>query len=164
MRSRSLIMVIACLVVAAPLAAWAQYGGGVHNGGWANGTGVILPPLRTAEVPEPVTLALLPQTSFAAVGTNAYLYAFLNAPLSEARARIRIIRVSDLAIVGTSGWTTASNNRAYVSGLTVGETYRVDVELEALTQAWLSVPWFTLITSYVQPSKYDPPVDWHFES
>ena len=40
----------------------------------------------------------------------------------------------------------------------------VEIELEALTSAWLSVPWFTLINSYVQPSKYDPPFDWHFES
>jgi len=51
-----------------------------------------------------------------------------------------------------------------MSGLTVGTTYRVEIELEALTPAWLSVPWATLIASYVQPSKNDPPFDWVLES
>lgn len=162
MRIRSCTVIILWLVAVAPMAARAQYGGEVHNGGWANGTGVILPPRIVAS--EPVLLVLTSQSTFTAAGTNSYLYAFLNAPLTEARARMRIIRVSDEVVVGTSGWTTASDHRVYVPSLTVGETYRAEVELQALTQAWLSVPWFTLIASYVQPSKFDPPFDWRFES
>jgi hypothetical protein len=135
----------------------------VHNGGWANGTGVLLPPRIAAEAPDPVPLALLSQTSFTAGGTNAFAYIDMNAPLSEARARIRIVRVSDSVVVGTGNWTSTSTNRTLVSGLVVGETYRVEVELEALTQGWLSVPWFTLVASYVQPSKYDPPFDWDLQ-
>jgi len=163
MRSRSCIVIILWLVAATPMAAWAQYSGEVHNGGWANGTGVLLPPRIPVEVPDPVLLTLLPQTSFTAGGTNAFAYIYMNAPLSEARARIRIVRVSDSVVVGTGNWTSTSTNRTLVSGLVVGETYRVEVELEALTQAWLSVPWYTLIASYVQPSKFDPPFDWDLQ-
>ncbi len=165
MRSRVFLLVISCLVaVASPVVVWAQYGGAVHNGGWANGTGVLLPPRQAQEVPEPVALALLPQTSFTAGGTNAYADLYFNAPLSEARGRIRIVRVSDSVVIGTSGWTSASYYRVFVTGLTVGTTYRVEVDLQALVPAWLSVPWTTLISSYVQPSKYDPPFDWDFQS
>lgn len=165
MRSPILWLVVLCLAaVAAPGIVWAQYGGGLHSGGWANGMGVPLPPRSVASAPTPVTLVLSPPASFTAGGTNAYTYVYLNAPLSEARARIRIVRVSDSVIAGTSDWTSISNNRATVSGLTVGTTYRAEVELEALTPAWVSVPWFTLIVAYVQPSKNDPPFDWHFES
>ena len=89
---------------------------------------------------------------------------YLNAPLSEARARARIIRISDSVVVSTSGWTIPSNNRVTMTGLTVGTTYRVEIELEALTPAWLSVPWATLIASYVQPDKYSPPFDWDLQS
>ena len=77
---------------------------------------------------------------------------------------MRIVRVSDSVVVATSGWTIPSNNRVTMSGLTVGITYRAEVELEALTPAWVSVPWATLIASYVQPGKNDPPIDWEFES
>jgi hypothetical protein len=162
MRPSVLWLVVLCLAVAAPGAVWAQYGGALHTGGWANGAGVLLPPCSA--VPAPVALALSPPASFTAGGTNAYAFLFLNAPLSEARARVRIIRISDSVVIATSGWTIPSNNRVTMSGLTLGTTYRVEVELEALTPAWLSVPWATLIASYVQPDKYSPPFDWELES
>lgn len=149
-------------VLMVPASAWAQYGGALHSGGWANGMGVPLP--QRAVAAAPVMLELVPLTRFLAGGTNAYLYIFLNAPLSQARGRIRIVRVSDSVIVGTSNWTSASDNRATVTGLVVGTTYRADVELEALDSAWLSVPWTTFIQSYVQPSKNDPPFDWQLQS
>jgi len=153
---------ILCLVVAtAPTVVRAQYGGSVHNGGWANGTGVLLPPHRTAEPVVPVALVLSGQTSFTAGGTSAFADLYLNAPMSEARGRIRIIRISDSTIVGTSGWTSASFNRVVISGLVVGTSYRVEVDLQALAPAWLSVPWFTMIAAYVQPGKYDPPYDFY---
>lgn len=160
--------VILCLAVVGLIAAMtsvvalAQYGGALHSGGWANGMGVPLP--QRAVAAAPVMLELVPQTRFLAGGTNSYLYIYLNAPLSQARGRIRIVRVSDSVIVGTSNWTSASDNRALVSGLVVGTTYRADVELEALDPAWLSVPWTTFISSYVQPSKNDPPFDWQLHS
>ena len=158
------LAVLGLAAAVAPASAWAQYGGALHSGGWANGMGVPLPPRLAAGAPAPVVLALSPPASFLAGGTNAYAYVYLNAPLSEARARIRIVRVSDSVIAGTSDWTSSLNNRATVSGLTVGTTYRVEIELEALTPAWVSVPWFTLIASYVQPSKNDPPFDWDLQS
>ena len=163
MRTVILWLAVLGLVTAmVPASAWAQYGGALHSGGWANGMGVPVPCRSVAAAP--VTLDLVPQTRFLAGGTNAYLYIFLNAPLSQARGRIRIVRVSDSVIVGTSNWTSASDNRALVSGLVVGTTYRADVELEALDSAWLSVPWTTFILSYVQPSKNDPPFDWDLQS
>ncbi|HOX27448.1 MAG TPA: hypothetical protein PLL30_17800 [Candidatus Krumholzibacteria bacterium] len=164
---RTAILWLAVLGLAAailPAMAWAQYGGALHSGGWANGMGVPLPPRSLAGVPTPVPLELAPLTRFLAGGTNSYLYIYLNAPLSQARGRIRIVRVSDSVIVGTSNWTSASDNRATVSGLVVGTTYRADVELEALDPAWESVPWTTFIPSYVQPSKNDPPFDWQLHS
>ncbi|GEM_PF-1092340 len=165
MRSQVCWRVVFCLAaVAVSPVAWAQYGGALHSGGWANGMGVPLPPRSVAGALPPVTLAMSPPASFLAGGTNAYAYVYLNAPLSEARARARIIRISDSAVISTSGWTTTSSNRLTMSGLTVGTTYRVEIELEALTPAWLSVPWATLIASYVQPSKNDPPFDWVLES
>lgn len=158
-------LVIICLAaVAVPLDAWAQYGGALHSGGWANGMGVPLPPRLVATASPPVTLVMSPPASFQAGGINAYAYVYLNAPLSEARARARIIRISDSVVVSTSGWTIPSNNRVTMTGLTVGTTYRVEVELEALTPAWVSVPWATLIASYVQPDKYSPPFDWELQS
>lgn len=158
-------LVIICLAaVAVPLDAWAQYGGALHNGGWANGMGVPLPPRSVAAAPVPVVLAMTPPASLTAGGINAYAYVYLNAPLSEARARARIIRISDSVVISTSGWTIPSNNRVTMTGLTVGTTYRVEIELEALTPAWLSVPWATLIASYVQPDKYSPPFDWELQS
>jgi len=162
MRTVILGLVGFALAVALPTAALAQYGGALHSGGWANGMGVPLP-ARLAGV-TPVLLALSPPASYTAGGSNAFAYLFLNAPLSEARARARIIRISDSVVVSTSGWTIPSNNRVTMTGLTVGTTYRVEVELEALTPAWLSVPWATLIASYVQPDKYSPPFDWELES
>ena len=165
MRSLFRWLVIFCLAaVAAPHVVCAQYGGALHSGGWANGMGVPLPPRSVAIASPPVTLAMSPPASFLAGGTNAYASVYLNAPLSEARARARIIRISDSVVVSTSGWTIPSNNRVTMSGLTVGITYRAEVELEALTPAWVSVPWATLIASYVQPGKNDPPIDWEFES
>ena len=165
MRPPILWLVVLCLAVtAAPGAVWAQYGGALHAGGWANGMGVPMPPHTVAGAPPPVTLAMSPPASFTAGGTNAYAYVYLNAPLSEARARARIIRISDSVVIATSGWTIPSNNRVTMSGLTLGTTYRVEVELEALTPAWLSAPWATLIASYVQPDKYSPPFDWELES
>lgn len=162
MRSRVLGLVVLCLAVAAaPGTVWAQYGGALHAGGWANGEGVLLPP-RAA--PAPVALVVVSPTTFTAGGTNAFSYLFLNAPLSQARARMRIVRVSDSVVVATSGWTTTLDRRVLASGLVLGTTYRVDVELEALTPAWLSVPWATMITSYIQPDKYSPPFDWERES
>ena len=158
------LAVLGLAVVVAPASAWAQYGGALHSGGWANGKGVLQPPRSVAAAQPPVVLELVPDTLFRAGGTNSYLYVFLNAPLTEARARIRIVRVSDSVIVGTSNWTSASDNRATVTGLVVGTTYRADVELEALDPAWLSVPWTTFIPSYVQPSKNDPPFDWQLHS
>ena len=162
---RICILLLAVLGLAAammPATAWAQYGGALHSGGWANGMGVPLPARLAGEAPVP--LALSPPASYTAGGSNAFAYLFLNAPLSEARARARIIRISDSVVVSTSGWTIPSNNRVTMTGLTVGTTYRVEVELEALTPAWLSVPWATLIASYVQPDKYSPPFDWELES
>ncbi len=156
------LTVVGLAAAVAPAAALAQYGGALHSGGWANGMGVPLPPRSIAAAP--VMLELVPLTRFLAGGTNAYLYIFLNASLSQARGRIRIVRVSDSVIVGTSNWTSASDNRALVSGLVVGTTYRADVELEALDPAWQSVPWTTFIPSYVQPSKNDPPFDWQLQS
>jgi len=157
-------LVVVCLsAVAAPGVTWAQYGGALHNGGWANGMGVPLPP-RAAETPAPIVLALMPQTSYTAGGTNAFADLFLNAPLSEARGRIRVVRVSDSVIIATSGWTSTLNNRVTISGLVVGTTYRVQVQLEALTPAWVSVPWTTMIASYVQPSKNDPLYEWEFQT
>ncbi len=165
MRSQIPWLVVLCLAaVVAPGAVWAQYGGALHSGGWANGMGVPLPPRSVAAAPPPVTLVLSPPASFLAGGTNAYAYVYLNAPLSEARARARIIRISDSVVIATSGWTSTSSNRVTMSGLTVGATYRAEIELEALTPAWVSVPWATLIASYVQPSKNDPPFDWELES
>jgi len=164
---RTVILWLAVVGLAAavvPAAALAQYGGALHSGGWANGMGVPQPPRSVAAAQPPVVLELVPDTLFRAGGTNSYLYVFLNAPLSEARARIRIVRVSDSVIAGTSNWTGASDNRATVSGLVVGTTYRADVELEALNPAWESVPWTTLIPSYVQPSKNDPPFEYELQS
>ena len=163
MRSRIVLAVLFCLAaVEAPEIAWAQYGGAVHCGGWANGTGVLLPP-RLAGAPEPATLALSPPASFTAGGSNAFAYLYINAPLSEARGRLRIVRISDSLVVATSGWTTSLNNRVTVADLVVGTTYRVEIELEALTPSWLSVQWFTLVASYVQPGKYDPPFDYDLQ-
>lgn len=163
MRNVILCLAVVGLIAAmTPVVALAQYGGALHSGGWANGMGVPLP--QRAVAAAPVMLELVSQTRFLAGGTNSYLYIFLNAPLSQARGRIRIVRVSDSVIVGTSNWTSASDNRALVSGLVVGTTYRADVELEALDPAWLSVPWTTFIPSYVQPSKNDPPFDWQLHS
>lgn len=156
------LAVLGLAAVMAPASAWAQYGGALHSGGWANGMGVPQPPRSVAAAP--VMLELVPDTLFRAGGTNSYLYVFLNAPLSEARARIRIVRVSDSVIAGTSNWTSASDNRATVTGLVVGTTYRADVELEALDPAWESAPWTTLVPSYVQPNKNDPPFDWDLQS
>lgn len=165
MRSLFRWLVIICLAaVAVPLVAWAQYGGALHSGGWANGMGVPLPARLVATASPPVTLVMSPPASYQAGGINAYAYVYLNAPLSEARARARIIRISDSVVVSTSGWTIPSNNRVTMTGLAVGTTYRVEIELEALTPAWLSVPWATLIASYVQPDKYSPPFDWVLQS
>lgn len=158
------LAVLGLAAVVAPSCAWAQYGGALHSGGWANGMGVPQPLRAIAAAPPPVVLELVPNSLFRAGGTNSYLYVFLNAPLSQARARIRIVRVSDSVIAGTSNWTSASDNRATVSGLVVGTTYRADFELEALDPAWESVPWTTLIPTYVQPSKNDPPFDWDLQS
>jgi len=164
MRSAIRWLAVICLAaVAAPGVTWAQYGGALHNGGWANGMGVPLPP-RAAGGPAPIVLALMPETSYTAGGSNAFAFLFLNAPLSEARGRIRVVRVSDSVVVATSGWTSTSDNRVTIAGLVVGTTYRVEVELEALAPAWASVPWTTMIDSYVQPSKTDPPFEWEFES
>lgn len=163
MRTPILLLAVFGLAAAmTPVAALAQYGGALHSGGWANGMGVPQPPRSVAAAPVP--LELVPMSRFLAGGTNSYLYIYLNAPLSQARGRIRIVRVSDSVIVGTSNWTSASDNRATVSGLVVGTTYRADVELEALDPAWESVPWTTFIPSYVQPSKNDPPFDWQLHS
>ena len=165
MRSLFRWLVIICLAaVAVPLVSWAQYGGALPSGGWANGMGVPLPARLVATASPPVTLVMSPPSSYQAGGINAYAYVYLNAPLSEARARARIIRSSDSVVVSTSGWTIPSNNRVTMTGLTVGTTYRVEIELEALTPAWLSVPWATLIASYVQPDKYSPPFDWELQS
>ena len=164
---RTLMLLLAAFGLAAvvvPAAALAQYGGALHSGGWANGAGVPLPPYSLAGSPVPVPLELVSPTHFAASGSNSYLYVYLNAPLSQARARMRIVRVSDSVIVGTSNWANASGNRALMSGLVVGTTYRADVELESLDPSWLSVPWTTFIDSYVQPSKYDPPFEWELQS
>ncbi len=164
MRSRILLLVFFCLaIVGMPPVVWAQYGGAVHYGGWANGRGVLLPPHQAPAPPVPVALALLPQTSFTAAGTSAFADLYINAPMSEARARMRIVRISDSTVAGTSGWTNASFNRVYISGLVVGRTYRVEVDLHTLTPAWLSVPWTTLVASYVQPGKYDPPYDFYMD-
>ncbi len=162
MRTVILGLVGFALAVALPTAALAQYGGALHSGGWANGMGVPLP-ARLAGV-TPVLLALSPPASYTAGGSNAFAYLFLNAPLSEARGRIRIVRVSDSVVAATSNWTTVLDNRVTVAGLVVGTTYRVDVELEALDAAWLSVSWTTLIPSYVQPNKYDPPFEYELQS
>jgi len=157
-------LIVACLsAVAAPGVTWAQYGGALHNGGWANGMGVPLPVRRAGGTP-PVILTLMPETSYTAGGSNAFAFLFLNAPLAEARARIRVVRVSDSVVVATSGWTSTSDNRVTIAGLVVGTTYRVEVELEALAPAWVSVPWTTMIASYDQPNKTDPPFEWEFES
>ena len=165
MRPQVYWLVVFCLAtVAVPPVACAQYGGALHSGGWANGMGVPLPPRSVATASPPVTLVMSPPASYQAGGINAYAYVYLNAPLSEARARARIIRISDSVVVSTSGWTIPSNNRVTMTGLTVGTTYRVEIELEALTPAWLSVPWATLIASYVQPDKYSPPFDWELQS
>ena len=165
MRSQVCWLVVFCLAtVAVPPVACAQYGGALHRGGWANGMGVPLPARLVATASPPVTLVMSPPASYQAGGINAYAYVYLNAPLSEARARARIIRISDSVVVSTSGWTIPSNNRVTMTGLTVGTTYRVEIELEALTPAWLSVPWATLIASYVQPDKYSPPFDWELQS
>ena len=165
MRSQFRWLVLVCFAaVSVPGVVWSQYGGALHSGGWANGMGVPLPPRSVAIASPPVTLAMSPPASFLAGGTNAYAYVYLNAPLSEARARARIIRISDSVVVATSGWTIPSNNRVTMPGLTVGTTYRVEIELEALTPAWVSVAWATLIASYVQPDKYSPPFDWVLES
>jgi len=164
---RTVILWLAFFSLAAAVmstAALAQYGGALHSGGWANGMGVPQPHQASAGPPAPVMLELVPMTRFLAGGTNSYLYIYLNAPLSQARGRIRIVRVSDSVIVGTSNWTSASDNRATVSGLVVGTTYRVDVELEALDPAWESVPWTAFIPSYVQPSKNDPPFEYELQS
>jgi hypothetical protein len=67
-------------------------------------------------------------------------------------------------VIATSGWTSTLDNRVTIAGLVVGTTYRVEVELEALAPAWVSVPWTTMIASYVQPSKNDPPFEWEFTS
>jgi len=164
MRSLVRWLAVICLAaVAAPGVTWAQYGGALHNGGWANGMGVPLPP-RAAGGPAPVVLTLVPETSYTAGGSNAFAFLFLNAPLSEARGRIRVVRVSDSAVVATSGWTSTSDNRVTIAGLVVGTTYRVEVELEALAPAWVSVPWTTMIASYDQPSKNDPPFEWEFQN
>lgn len=164
MRSAIRWLVVVCLAaLAAPGVTWAQYGGALHNGGWANGMGVPLPP-RAAGAPAPIVLALMPQTSYTAGGTNAFADLFLNAPLSEARGRIRVVRVSDSVVVATSGWTSTSNHRVTITGLVVGTTYRVEVELDALVPAWVSVPWTPMIASYVQPGKFDPPFEWEFTS
>lgn len=164
MRSAIWWLVVACLAaVAAPGLTWAQYGGALHNGGWANGMGVPLPP-RAAGGPAPIVLALTSQTSYTAGGSNAFADLYLNAPLSEARGRIRVVRVSDSVVIATSGWTSTLDNRVTIAGLVVGTTYRVEVELDALVPAWVSVPWTTMIASYVQPSKNDPPFEWEFES
>lgn len=165
MRSLFRWLVIFCLAaVAVSPVAWAQYGGALHSGGWANGMGVPLRPMSAAAAPVPVVLALSPPASFTAGGTNAYAYLYLNAPLSEARARMRMVRVSDSVVVATSGWTSITDNRVTMTGLTVGTTYRGEIELEALTPAWVSVPWATLIASYVQPNKFSPPFDWVLQS
>lgn len=164
MRTAIRWLVVVCLAaVAAPGVTWAQYGGALHNGGWANGMGVPLPP-RAAGAPAPIVLALSPQTSYTAGGSNSFAFLFLNAPLSEARGRIRVVRVSDSVVIATSGWTSTLDNRVTIAGLVVGTTYRVEVELEALVPAWVSVPWATMIASYVQPSKNDPPFEWEFQS
>jgi len=161
MRSLVRWLAVICLAaVAAPGVTWAQYGGALHNGGWANGMGVPLPPRAAGG---PIVLTLVPETSYTAGGSNAFAFLFLNAPLSEARARIRVVRVSDSVVIATSGWTSTSDNRVTVSGLVVGTTYRVEVELEALVPAWASVPWTTMIDSYDQPSKEDPPFEWEFQ-
>lgn len=154
-------LIVVCLAaVAVPGVTWAQYGGALHNGGWANGMGVPLPVRQAGGTP----VALIPETSYTAGGINAFAFLFLNAPLSEARGRIRVVRVSDSVVIATSGWTSTSDNRVTVSGLVVGTTYRVEVELEALAPAWVSVPWTTMIASYVQPGKYDPPFEWEFQN
>jgi hypothetical protein len=159
MRSTIRLLVVVCLAaVAVPV--WAQYGGALHNGGWANGMGVPLPVHLAGGTP----VALVSETSYTAGGSNAFAFLFLNAPLSEARGRIRVVRVSDSVVIATSGWTSTSDNRVTISGLVVGTTYRVEVELEALVPAWVSVPWTTMIDSYVQPSKYDPPFEWEFQN
>jgi hypothetical protein len=164
MRSAILWLVVVCLsAVAAPGVIWAQYGGALHNGGWANGMGIPLPP-RPGGPPAPIVLTLMPQTYYLAGGTNSFAVLFLNAPLSEARGRIQVIRVSDMVIIATSGWTGTLDNRVTISGLVVGTTYRVQVQLEALTPAWVSVSWTTIIASYVQPSKNDPPYEWEFQA
>ena len=164
MRTRILTAVILFLVaVAIPTTVSAQYGGAVHNGGWANGTGVLLPPRLATTAPDPILLTLLSQTSYTAGGSNAFAYLYLNAPLSEARARIRVVRLSDSVVVATSGWTGALDNRVTIAGLVVGTTYRVEVELQTLVPAWLSVSWTSLIASYVQPGKDDPPFDYDLQ-
>jgi len=164
MRSAIRWLVVVCLAaVAASGMTWAQYGGALHNGGWANGMGVPLPP-HPGGAPAPIVLALMPQTYYLAGGSNSFAVLFLNAPLSEARGRIRVVRVSDSVIIATSGWTGTLDNRVTITGLVVGTTYRVQVQLEALTPAWVSVPWTTMIASCVQPSKDDPPFEWEFQS
>lgn len=164
MRSPILWLVVFCLAaVAVPGVTWAQYGGALHNGGWANGMGVPLPARQAGGTP-PVILTLMPQTSYTAGGSNSFAFLYLNAPLSEARGRIRVVRVSDSVVIATSGWTSTSDNRVTIAGLVVGTTYRVEVELDALAPAWMSVPWTTMIASYVQPGKYDPPFEWEFQS
>jgi hypothetical protein len=50
-----------------------------------------------------------------------------------------------------------------IAGLVVGTTYRVEVELETLSSRWLSVPWTTMIDSYVQPTK-DDLFEWEFQN
>ena len=164
MRSAIRWLVAVCLAaVAVPVVVWAQYGGALHNGGWANGMGVPLPP-RPGGPPAPIVLTLMPQTYYMAGGSNSYAYLFLNAPLSEAKGRIRVVRVSDSVVIATSGWTSTSDNRVTIAGLVVGTAYRVEVELEALAPAWVSVSWTTMIASYVQPGKYDPPFEWEFQN
>jgi hypothetical protein len=162
MRTVTLGLAVLALAVALPTAALAQYGGALHSGGWANGMGVPLPARLAGGTPVPLDLS--PPASYTAGGSNAFAYLFLNAPLSEARGRIRIVRVSDSVVAATSNWTTTVDNRVTVAGLVVGTTYRVDVELEALDPAWLSVSWTTLIPSYVQPNKYDPPFEYELQS
>jgi hypothetical protein len=76
---------------------------------------------------------------------------------------MRVVRVSDSVVIATSGWTSTSDNRVTIAGLVVGTTYRVEVELETLSSRWLSVPWTTMIDSYVQPTK-DDLFEWEFQN
>ena len=100
----------------------AQYGGALHSGGWAEAVmGVPLPPLSGRGRIATVVLELVPDTLFRAGAQTPTCTCSSNAPLSEARARIRIVRVSDSVVAGRA-------------------TGRVHPTIGPQFQVWSSVP------------------------